>query len=97
MEASLLLPPPPALAIPIPTRALYTSHFLSTFNARIFEFGAVLFLADLFPGTLLPVSIYALVRAASAILLSHAVGHYVDTGDRLQVVRTSIGGYWIKY
>jgi iron-regulated transporter 1 len=73
--------------------ALYVSHFLSTCNPRIFEFGAVLFLADLFPGTLLPASVYALVRAASAIILSPAVGHYVDTGNRLQVVRLSIGMY----
>lgn len=83
----------PEIAFPSPklTSALYTSHFLSTCNARIFEFGAVLFLADLFPGTLLPASVYALVRAASAILLSPAVGHYVDTGERLGVVRLSIG------
>jgi solute carrier family 40 (iron-regulated transporter), member 1 len=73
------------------TRALYVSHLLSTCNARIFEFGAVLFLAELFSGTLLPASVYALVRAASAILLSPAVGHHVDTGHRLQVVRLSIG------
>ena len=73
------------------TRALYVSHFLSTCNARIFEFGAVLFLADLLFGTLLPASVYALVRAASAILLSPSVGHHVDTGDRLTVVRLSIG------
>ena len=73
------------------TRALYVSHFLSTCNARIFEFGAVLFLADLYFGTLLPASVYALVRAASAILLSPSVGYHVDTGDRLTVVRLSIG------
>jgi solute carrier family 40 (iron-regulated transporter), member 1 len=73
------------------TRSLYVSHFLSTCNARIFEFGAVLFIADLFPGTLLPASVYALVRAASATFLSPAVGHYVDTGNRLQIVRLSIG------
>jgi iron-regulated transporter 1 len=76
------------------TRALYISHFLSTCNARIFEFGAVLFLAELFPGTLLPASVYALVRAASAILLSPGVGHYVDTGNRLQIVRVSIGKFF---
>jgi solute carrier family 40 (iron-regulated transporter), member 1 len=76
------------------TRSLYVSHFLSTCNARIFEFGAVLFLADLFSGTLLPASVYALVRAASAILLSPTVGHYVDTGNRLQIVRLSIGTWF---
>ena len=72
-------------------RQLYISHFLSTWNVRGFEFGAVLFLATIFPGTLLPMSVYALVRAASAILLSPVVGRYIDSGDRLQVIRVSIG------
>jgi iron-regulated transporter 1 len=70
---------------------LYISHFLSTWNSRVFEFGAVLYLASIFPGTLLPMSIYALTRGASAILFSPALGQYIDTGNRLQVVRLSIG------
>ncbi|KAH8686274.1 iron transporter [Ilyonectria robusta] len=41
---------------------LYLSHFLSTWNSRVFEFGAVLYLATIFPGTLLPMSVYALTR-----------------------------------
>ena len=71
---------------------LYVSHFLSTWNSRVFEFGAVLFLARIFPGTLLPSSIYALVRAASAICFAPLVGRYVDQGDRLKVARLSIVG-----
>lgn len=70
---------------------LYISHLLSTWNSRVFEFGSVLFLATIFPGTLLPASIYALVRAASAICLAPLVGRYVDRDDRLKVVRLSIG------
>lgn len=73
------------------TKRLYTSHFLSTWNSRVFEFGAVLYLASIFPGTLLPMSVYALTRGVSAILLSSAVGEYIDTGNRLEVVRVSIG------
>ncbi len=73
-------------------RRLYVSHFLSTWNSRVFEFGAVLFLARIFPGTLLPSSVYALVRAASAICFAPLVGQYVDQGDRLKVVRLSIVG-----
>ena len=72
-------------------RQLYVSHFLSTWNVRGFEFGAVLFLATIFPGTLLPMSVYALIRAASAILLSPVVGRCIDSGGRLQVIRASIG------
>jgi iron-regulated transporter 1 len=37
-------------------------------------------------------SIYAVVRSAAAIVLSPAVGSWIDTGDRLKVVRFSILG-----
>jgi iron-regulated transporter 1 len=76
---------------PTVSRRLYVSHFLSTWNSRVFEFGSVLYLAAVFPGTLLPMSLYALVRGVSAILFAPAVGWYIDTGNRLQVVRVSIG------
>lgn len=69
---------------------LYVSHFLSTWNFRGFEFGAVLFLASIFPGTLLPMSIYALVRAGISIAFASRVGQYIDRGNRLNVVRASI-------
>lgn len=72
-------------------RRLYISHFLSTWNSRVFEFAAVLFLAHIFEGTLLPSSIYALCRAAAAIVFAPMVGRYVDREDRLKVVRYSIG------
>lgn len=72
------------------TRRLYVSHFLSTANSRLFEFGSVLYLASIFPGTLMPLSVYAVGRGLSAIILSSALGHYIDTGNRLVVVRLSI-------
>jgi solute carrier family 40 (iron-regulated transporter), member 1 len=72
-------------------RRLYVSHFLSTWNSRVFEFGAVLYLATIFPGTLLPVSLYAATRGLSAIVFAPAVGQYIDSANRLQVVRLSIG------
>lgn len=72
------------------TRRLYISHFLSTWNSRSFEFAAVLFLAAIFPGTLLFLSIYALVRSASAIAFAPLLGRTIDTKNRLQVVRFSI-------
>lgn len=70
---------------------LYCSHFLSTWNSRVFEFAAILFLAKIFPGTLLPTSVYALVRAAAAIVLSPSLGNYIDRSERLHVVRISVG------
>ena len=85
----------PAIVTPVPTTLtlhLYISHFLSTWNSRLFEFGTVLVLAAIFPNTLLPLSIYALVRSSIAILFSSAVGTWIDTGDRLNVVRVSILG-----
>ncbi|ETS74302.1 hypothetical protein PFICI_14168 [Pestalotiopsis fici W106-1] len=74
------------------TLRLYTSHFLSTWNSRVFEFGAVLFLANIFPSTLLYMSVYALVRSASAILFAQSIGSWIDRGNRLTVVRVSIIG-----
>ena len=71
-------------------RRLYISHFLSTWNSRTFEFATLLVVARLFQETLLPVSIYALFRAGSAICFAPFIGRYVDCGDRLKVVRVSI-------
>ncbi|RVD87361.1 uncharacterized protein DFL_001600 [Arthrobotrys flagrans] len=36
---------------------LYVSHFMSTWNARTYEFAAVVFTVEAFPNTLLPASI----------------------------------------
>lgn len=72
-------------------RLLYISHFLSTWNSRLFEFGAFLFLASIYPSSLLPASIYALARAASAAVLSPWIGSFVDDYNRLWVIRISIG------
>jgi iron-regulated transporter 1 len=69
---------------------LYISHFLSTWNARLFEFGAVLFISTIFPGTLFPASIYALTRSASVVLFSTAIGHLIDRSERIFLIRLSI-------
>lgn len=72
--------------------SLYTSHFLWTWNSCLFELGPVLFLASIFPKTLLPMSIYALVRSAAAMVFAQAVGSWIDYEDRLLVVRILIVG-----
>ena len=83
----------PSTPIPQPViLRLCISHFLSAWNSRLFEFGSVLFLTSIYPDTLMPVSIYALVRAAAAISLSPAIGAWIDKGNRLFIVRTSIIG-----
>lgn len=82
---------PARIARPLAMR-LYLSHFLSTWNSRLFEFGAVLFLASIYPSTLSPMSVYALVRSAAAIVFAQTVGTWIDNGNRLSVVRFSIVG-----
>ena len=72
------------------TVRLFLSHFLSTWNSRLFEMAAVLFIAAIFPGTLLPMSVYALVRSAAATVLAPALGSWIDRGNRLKAVRISI-------
>jgi iron-regulated transporter 1 len=77
---------------------LYISHFLSTWNSRMFEFGAVLFLVAAFPDTLLYTSAYALVRSLAVALVSSALGRRIERFDRLKVLRYSIGEYSdVKY
>ncbi|KAI3400391.1 hypothetical protein diail_3408 [Diaporthe ilicicola] len=71
---------------------LYVSHFLSTWNSRVFEFGAALFLTSIYPGTLLPVSIYSLVRNAGYIIFAQPVGTWINKGNRLRLIRASIIG-----
>ncbi|QQK44051.1 Ferroporti-1 [Penicillium digitatum] len=80
----------PALEARSVLTRLYISHTLSAWNSRMFEFGAVLFLASIFPGTLLYASMYALVRAFSTVALSSWLGAQVDSSDRLVAVRHSI-------
>ena len=70
---------------------LYTSHTLSTFNDRVFEFASILFIVDIFPNTLFPSSLYAIIRSVVAIFLAPSMGRYVDKNKRLRVVRNMIG------
>ena len=50
----------------------------------------MLFLAHIYPSTLLQLSIYALVRADSAVVFGAPIGRVVDGFDRLGLVRGSI-------
>ncbi|KAF2149541.1 hypothetical protein K461DRAFT_230750 [Myriangium duriaei CBS 260.36] len=77
--------------LPVPITRLYISHFLSAWNIRLIEFGSVLFISQIYPSTLLPASVYALIRAFAAIVFSSAVGTLVDRLNRLQTIRLSIG------
>lgn len=83
---------PDGCVSPALTTRLYVSHFLSTWNSRLFEAAAVYFLASIFHNSLLPVSIYALMRNGAVVLLTAPVGWWIDKGNRLAVVQTSIVG-----
>ncbi|KAH8808206.1 hypothetical protein F5884DRAFT_675419 [Xylogone sp. PMI_703] len=70
---------------------LYTSHFLSTWNARGYEFAAIIFTAAAYPDTLTAVSIRGIVRTLSSILLSSTVGRAIDRApNRLKTLLTTI-------
>lgn len=73
-------------------RYLYTSHFLSAWNDRVFEFGSVLFLATRYSGTLLPVSLFAIARYTPFSLFSYRIGRCINDSDRLPLVLNSIIG-----
>ncbi|KAB5582667.1 hypothetical protein GE09DRAFT_1075913 [Coniochaeta sp. 2T2.1] len=75
---------------------LYLSHFLSTWNSRLFEAAVVYFLASIFPDNLLPISAYAIGRNVAPVALTVPVGIWIDRGNRLTVVRTSILGQRIS-
>jgi iron-regulated transporter 1 len=78
------------MATPNITTRLYTSHALAAWSSRTFEFGAILFLASIYPGTLLYASLYALIRSLSSTLLSSRIGAYLDRTDRLVSIRLGI-------
>jgi solute carrier family 40 (iron-regulated transporter), member 1 len=68
----------------------YTSHFLFTWNDRVWEFASVILLIAAYPLTLLPSSIFGLTSTASAIVFGPAVGRWFDKTGRLKSVRMAI-------
>ncbi|RMZ80169.1 hypothetical protein DV737_g3085, partial [Chaetothyriales sp. CBS 132003] len=53
-------------------------------------FGAVLYLATIFPATLMPMSVYAVSRGLAAVLFSPLLGRFIDSADRLRVVNSQM-------
>jgi solute carrier family 40 (iron-regulated transporter), member 1 len=68
----------------------YTSHFLFTWNDRVWEFASVILLVAAFPSTLLPSSVFGLTSTAAAIVFSPSVGRWFDNTARLKSVRYAI-------
>ncbi|KAF3193963.1 hypothetical protein TWF225_008152 [Orbilia oligospora] len=70
---------------------LYISHFLSTWNARTYEFAAVVFTVEAFPNTLLPASISGIAQCLAAITFSPSVGIWADQSpSRLESLKKTI-------
>lgn len=85
--------PNPTNLPPLDRKALWSlllQHLSSTWQSRSFEFGSFLFLATLFPNSLLPASIFTFFTTASAIAGSGFIGNLVDDIPRLQFVRRCI-------
>jgi len=68
----------------------YTSHFLFTWNDRVWEFASVILLISAYPQTLLPSSVFGLVTTASAIIFGPVLGRLLDSTVRLKSVRLAI-------
>ena len=73
-------------------RPLYVSYFFAAWGVRMWEFAAIVFLLDVFPGTLLPSSLFGFFESLAGILGGPHVGAFIDSNDRLRVIRTSILG-----
>ncbi|KAH7403398.1 hypothetical protein BKA64DRAFT_722147 [Cadophora sp. MPI-SDFR-AT-0126] len=70
---------------------LYTSHFLSTWNVRTYEFAAIIFTAAAYPDTLTAAAIRGIIRTLASICFSSMVGRWVDQNpNRLRTLLSTI-------
>ncbi|PMD17489.1 hypothetical protein NA56DRAFT_605825 [Hyaloscypha hepaticicola] len=70
---------------------LYTSHLLSTWNIRTYEFAAIIFTAAAYPDTLTAAAIRGTVRTVASICFSSMVGRWVDQNpNRLKTLLSTI-------
>ncbi|KAI5919247.1 Ferroportin1-domain-containing protein [Camillea tinctor] len=70
---------------------LYLSHAFSTWNARGYEFAAVLFTAAAYPNTLVAAALRMVIVYFAMILFSSYVGHWVERSpNRLRTLLSTI-------
>lgn len=69
---------------------LYISHFLSTWNARQFEFAVTLLLLDVFPNTLRWTGIFGFCTTIAAIIASSSIGNLANSTGRLRMMQFTI-------
>lgn len=70
---------------------LYICHALSTWNARSYEFAAILFVAAAYPEGMRAASLSGISTSLAAIAFGSAIGHWIDRGtSRLRTLVTTI-------
>lgn len=69
---------------------LYTSHFLTCWTDRVYEFACFLLIAEVFKTSLLLASVYGFATTIAAILFSNYVGRLADVTPRLAFVRMTM-------
>ncbi|KAK8020977.1 Solute carrier family 40 member 1 [Apiospora arundinis] len=70
---------------------LYVSHAFSTWNARGYEFAAILFTAAAYPDTLVAAALRMIIIYLAMIILSSSIGSWVQNApDRLRTLLTTI-------
>jgi solute carrier family 40 (iron-regulated transporter), member 1 len=70
---------------------LYLCHALSTWNARSYEFAAVLFTTAAYPGGLKAASLIGISNSLATISFASAIGRWIDTGaSRLRTLLATI-------
>lgn len=69
---------------------LYTSHFLTCWTDRVFEFSCFLLIGEVFKSSLLLASVYGFTTTLAAIVFSNYVGRLVDITPRLAFVRMTM-------
>ncbi|KAI2472199.1 Ferroporti-1 [Annulohypoxylon bovei var. microspora] len=70
---------------------LYVSHAFSTWNARGYEFAAILFTAAAYPDTLVAAALRMIIVYFAMILFSSSVGHWVQhSSNRLRTLLLTI-------
>jgi iron-regulated transporter 1 len=71
--------------------SLYASHLLSTWNARTYEFAAIIFTASAYPDTLTASAVRGIITQLSSILLSASIGRWIDSSpNRLRTLISTI-------
>lgn len=70
---------------------LYLNHALSTWNARSYEFAAILFTASAYPEGLRAASLVGISTSLAAICFGSAIGRWIDHGaSRLRTLLATI-------